>query len=328
MKKQKAYVTGATGFIGGKLVSLLVQKGIEVTCLARSPERIKHLQPLGINVVTGDITDRECVAETVQGHELVFHLAAWYEIGVPQDKEEAMRRANVTGTKNVLQAAWKSGAERIVYCSTVAALGSSGPADYVADENHPHDGRFQSLYEKTKYEAHQAAKSMQKEGAPIVMVLPGAVYGPGDTSLLAQQMRIVMQKKLMGIPKVPAIYCYTHVDDVVSGIWLAAEKGKIGEEYILAGAPLTLEKFYRAIANAAGVPVPRLRLSPRMLRLSAWIYENIPGGKIVSGGLPLSREAVAMVVEANWAFSSAKAEKELGWRARSFDDGLVETLAW
>lgn len=325
---KKAYVTGATGFIGGRLAQLLVEKKMEVTCLVRSPERIKHLKPLRIKVVTGDITDRERVAETIQGHDLVFHIAAWYEIGVPSGKESAMRLTNVTGTENVLEAAWKSGAERIVYCSTVAALGSSGPPDQMVDENHPHDGRFQSLYARTKWEAHQAAKGLIKEGAPITMVLPGAVYGPGDTSLIAQQMQLIVEEKVPAMPKAPGIYCYTHVDDVAAGLLLAAEKGRAGEAYILAGPALTMEEFHCIVAKQAGVKPPKFSIPSGMLRALAWIYENVPGGKIVSGGLPMSREAIAMTTQANWAFSSQKAEKELGWKARSFAEGLAETLEW
>ncbi|MFQ5650105.1 MAG: NAD-dependent epimerase/dehydratase family protein [bacterium] len=328
IEMKKAYITGATGFIGGRLVRLLVEKQMEVTCLVRSPEKIEHLKPLGIKVVTGDITDEERVAETIQGHDLVFHIAAWYEIGVRSGKESAMRLTNVTGTKNVLQTAWKSGAKRIVYCSTVAALGSSGPPDRIGDENHPHDGRFQSLYAKTKWEAHQTVKGLIKEGAPIVMVLPGAVYGPGDTSLITRQMRLIVNEKVPAMPKAPGIYCYTHVDDVVAGIWLAAEEGRVSEQYVLAGPALTMVEFHHVVARQAGVKPPALRIPSGVLRALAWIHDNVPGGKIVSGGMPMSREAIAMTTQANWAFSSQKAEKELGWKARSFEEGLAETLEW
>lgn len=324
----EAFVTGGTGFIGEKLVRLLVRKGVEVTCLSRSPDKAKHLEELGVEMVKGDITNRNSVKRAMDNQPLVFHLAAWYEIGVPSEKASLMRQINVEGTRNVLKIAWESGAEKIVYCSTVGALGSSGPADRIADENHTHDGRFQSIYVKTKREAHLIARDLIQRQAPIVTVLPGAVYGPGDTSFIAKQLSALQKENLSAIPDVPGILCYTHVEDVAKGMWLAAEKGKIGEEYILAGEPLTLEQFFITAASVMGVSIPRWRLPARLLRLLAWLCDHVPGGKLLTGGLPLSQEAVSMIADANWAFSSEKARQELGWRTRPLEKGLKDTKEW
>jgi nucleoside-diphosphate-sugar epimerase len=168
---------------------------------------------------------------------------------------------------------------------------------------------------------------MARRGAPVIIVLPGAVYGPGDESALARQLRCIAAGRARAIPAAAGVFPYTHVDDVVEGMLLAWEKGRPGESYLLAGENLSLEEFYQQAARAAGVKPPRWRLPRGLTRLLSWWYDFLPGGELLTGGLPMSREAVAMVLDANWAYSSAKAQKELGWRARSFQEGLADTLA-
>lgn len=326
-KQKKVYVTGATGFIGEKLVQSLVQKGYKTTCLVRSPDKAKHLESLNVSIVKGDITNRKQVQKTIQDHSTIYHLAAWYEIGVPASKETLMRTINVAGTKNVLEEAWKSGAERIIYCSTVGALGNSGPQGHIADEHHNHDGKFQSLYVKTKYKAHQIAERLIKKNAPLIIVLPGAVYGPGDTSLVAKQMKLIINKKLKFIPNIPSIYCYTHVNDVVNGMMLAEKKGKIGEKYILTGPPLTIKQFYQTVANQANINPPKIPIPLWIFHLIAWINKHLPADKKLIKDIPLNHETLSMM-KANWAYSSKKAQKKLGWKPRSLQQGLPETLEW
>lgn len=326
--EKRVYVTGANGFLGRALVRFLVNRGMEVTCVVRHARKAEYAKTLPVRVVEADIRDRERIRQTIAGHSLVFHLAAWFKLGVHPSQEETMRAINVSGTRNVLEEAWRSGAERIVYCSTVGALGSSGPAGRLGNEEQAHDGRFQSLYVKTKHEAHLAAKELAGKGAPIVLVLPEAAYGPGDTGIVAQQLLVALKGRMTAVPAVPGIYCYTYIEDVVHGLWLAAEKGRIGQSYVLAGPALELAEFYAKVAVHAGVAPPRRRIPPRLLRAMAYVLDAIPGGRAIANGKPLNREAVAMITEANWAFSAAKAESELGWHARTVEEGLDETLNW
>jgi dihydroflavonol-4-reductase len=325
---RNVFVTGATGFIGGHLAELLLQKGCVVTCLARDPQRIGRLADLPVRIVEGDIRDRRRVAQVIGGHEWVFHLASWFQIGVPRSAEAEMRDTNVGGTQCVLEEAWKAGASRIVYGSTVGALGSSGPLGRVADEAQLHDGRFQCLYVKTKHEAHRAARALIRDGAPVTIVMPEAVYGPGDRGIVAQQMALLMAGKMTAIPDVSGVYCYTHVHDTVDGYWRAAEHGRLGREYILAGQALTLAEFYEAVARRAGVAAPARRIPVRVLLAMAWAAEIVPGVQSLTAGRPIHREAISMIAHANWHFSAERAKTELGWSARPFEDGLDETLAW
>jgi nucleoside-diphosphate-sugar epimerase len=137
-----------------------------------------------------------------------------------------------------------------------------------------------------------------------------------------------MAGKMPAIPDVPGVYCYTHVDDVVDGFWRAAERGRIGREYILAGHPLTLAEFYEVVARHSGVPAPAGRIPVRVLKAMAWAAERIPGTRSLTAGRPIHREAISMIANANWHFSAKRAKTELGWSVRRFEDGLDETIAW
>lgn len=320
----KVFVTGATGFLGGRLVTRFLSENHEITCLVRSPEKVRSLPwSSRVRLVTGDLSNIELLEREVVHFDVLFHLAAMYDVDIPESKKVEMRRANVDGTRNILEIAWKNRIPKILYCSTVGALGSSGPPGHLADEIHSHDGRFQSAYVQTKHEAHLIASKLMSRGAPIVTVLPGAVYGPGDKSIISKQIDLVRSGKIYAIPAAPGILAYTHVDDVVEGMVLAVSKGKIGEMYILAGPTLTLRGFYRAIARRLNrrpswvlVPTPALKVTSK-------IYAKSPFLRRLLGPLPLGPESIAMITQANWNFSAEKARKELGWKARGIDEGLA-----
>lgn len=328
MDRRRAFVTGATGFIGRALVSFLIRQGLEVTCLVRNPTSARGLEAEGVRLVEGDITDRARVAKTIGGHNVAFHLASWLEIGLPRAKRPAMRHVNVTGAANVLEEAWRHGVERIVHCSSVGALGSSGPPGHVGTEDHPHDGHFPCHYVRTKYEALQVARRLIAAGAPIVNVLPQPAYGPGSVKIVDKQMWLTMQGRMSAVPDVHAAYGYVYIDDVAMGLWLAAERGRIGESYILAGPLISLLRFYQLVAEHAGVAAPRKRVSARVLRFLAWANDHIPGALMLTSGPFVNRESVAMITKANWAFSAEKARRELGWEARTLEEGLPKTLGW
>ena len=176
----RAFVTGATGFLGGRLVPRLRARGDEVVALVRDPSRATGLDA---ELVRGDLSDRTRLAEPMRGADAVFHLAAVYKVGIPKSERAAMFEANVRDTENVLDAAVDAGVARIVYVSTVNAFGNTHGR--IVDETYERAGDdFVSAYDETKYRAHLAAKERIARGAPIVIVQPGAIYGPGDHSEL------------------------------------------------------------------------------------------------------------------------------------------------
>jgi len=323
--RRSAFVTGGTGSIGSPLVRLLRRRGFSVTSLGR---RSVHTDDPGIRHIAGDVADREVVRRSIGGHSLVFHLAADFALGVSRRDAARMQVTNVVGTRTVLQEAWRAGAAKIVHCSSIGALGSSGPPGAVADETHPHDGRFQSVYVRTKREGHLVARELARSGAPLVIALPGAAYGPGVSSILTRQIAAIAAGRMGAAPRVSGIHSYTYVDDLVEGLCAVAEAGRIGEEYILAGPPVAFEDFCRTVAQAAGTDPPRMWISPWLLRLLSWLHDWVPGARRLLGKRPLSREEVAMIADANWAVSSGKARSELGFHARTLAEGLPETLQW
>ena len=176
----RAFVTGGTGFLGSRVVARLRERGDEVLALVRAPERARGLDA---RLVRGDLSDRARLAEAMHGCDAVFHAAARYEVGVPSSERGAMVAANVTGTENVLDAAGDAGVARIVYVSTVNAFGNT--RGRIVDETYERQqGEWLSVYDETKYLAHRAAVERIGRGAPIVIVQPGAIYGPGDHSEL------------------------------------------------------------------------------------------------------------------------------------------------
>ena len=187
-------MTGATGFIGGTVARQLRDRGDDVVCLVRSPEKAGKLTEIGCELVSGDLGDRDAMRAGMQGCDGVIHAAAMYEVGIPKSQHPAMHEANVVGTENVLGAAKEAGIPKIVYVSTCGAFGNTHHE--IVDETYEHPGKdFTSYYEETKVEAHKVAKRMIAEGLPCTIVQPGGVYGPGDTSQLADLLEQFLERE-------------------------------------------------------------------------------------------------------------------------------------
>jgi len=318
----RAFVTGATGFIGGHVARRLVSSGWDVTALARSPERGGPLRELGVTLVPGDVTEPSSLAGPIAKADAVFHLAAWYQLGVTDRMR--MFQINVKGTENVMQAAWDAGVPKVVYCSSCAVLGVH-EAGVIPDETVKHSGRFTSVYEETKWMAHERVREFVSEGVPIVSVLPSAVYGPGDTSVLGVLMRFYAKGWLIACPFMEAGVSWVRVEDVADGFLLAHDKGRVGEDYILAGDNATIREMLTRIAPLTGTRVPRFSVGNRLMRLSmplspivGRILKQPPG--IVRDGM----EGLSGSIE----FSSEKARRELGYAFRSVEEGMPETVEW
>lgn len=319
----KVFATGGTGFIGGELVSQLRARGDEVFCLVRDPERADRLQRLGCELVPGDLADEGAIRRGMEGCEAVIHAAAMYEVGIPEARRAAMREANVGGTERVLRAALEAKVEKVVYVSTVGVFGNT--RGRIVDESyeHPADG-FTSCYEETKWEAHQVAKRMIGEGLPCVIVQPGGVYGPGDTSSIGQLLDQFLAGRMPLMPFPQLGICLTHVEDVAAGILLALDGGEPGEAYVLSGPAVTMREAVEVVARLADRHPPRGAIPTALLKAL------IPVGPLVGrlmGQPPNLRELIASADGVTFWASYEKAQRELGYEPRGLEDGLRALLA-
>jgi dihydroflavonol-4-reductase len=312
-------VTGATGFIGTQLVRQLVVAGHQVVALARRPGAAQDLVALGVAVHQGDVTEKESMRAAMAGADGVFHVAGWYRVGV-RDTGPAWR-TNVDGTRNVLELLRDLGIPRGVYTSTVAVFGDT--RGRVVDEGYYRGGPWLSTYDRTKWAAHyEVAVPFVEAGLPLVIVQPGAVYGPGDPSPTGEALRAFLRRRQLFVPQGMAL-CWGHVADTARGHVLAMERGRSGESYILAGPAHTLLEALTVASRITGIPVPPLRLRPALLKglaATAGLLERL----VVPP--TLSAEYLRIAAGATYLGSSAKAQRELGFAARPLEAGLRETL--
>ncbi|HEX5910436.1 MAG TPA: SDR family NAD(P)-dependent oxidoreductase, partial [Thermoleophilaceae bacterium] len=264
----KVFVTGATGFIGGRMTHLLAGRGDEVTALVRDPAKADDLAAAGVRLIQGDLTSLEAIEEGVRGADAVVHGAAVYKVGIPAAERDDMFDANVRGTARVLDAAIEANVPRIVYVSSVVAFGDTEGATVTEDHVRPHR-RFSSFYEETKVLAHEIADERITRGAPIVMVQPGGVYGPGDHSQLGTMIHQAATGKLKMKMLPEAGYLLAYVDDVAAGILGALDAGEIGESYVLGGECVTMGELVDRAAAAAGRKGPRATMPTPLIKASA-----------------------------------------------------------
>lgn len=318
----KVFVTGGTGFIGGEAVRQLRARGDEVACLARNPEKGRPLADLGCEVVEGDLSDAEAIRTGMRGCDAVIHAAAVYEVGIPASERPAMREANVGGTEQVLRTALEEKIPKVVYVSTVGAFGNTHGE--TVDESYEHPGkRFTSYYEETKWEAHQVAKRMITAGLPCTIVQPGGVYGPGDTSAIADFIDQFLAHRMPLIPFPDLGICLAHVEDVAGGILAALDRGKPGEAYVLSGPAVTMRDAVETVAKVTGRKAPKRALPTPLMKAMVPIGPLV--GKMM-GQPPNLRELISSADGVTFWASYDKAAKELGYSPRPVEEGLRQTL--
>lgn len=318
----RAFVTGATGFIGGRLARKLRERGDEVVALVRSPEKAAELKDVGCELVQGDLGDVGAIRQGVQGCDAVFHAAAAYKVGIPASERPAMYEANVTGTENVLDAAIEAGVKRIVYVSTIGVFGNTKGA--VVDENYERtDKNWLSVYDETKYLSHEIAIDRIAQGAPVIIVQPGGVYGPGDHSEIANIIDQIKTGKLKMIPFGDTGLNFVYIDDVIDGILLAHDKGRIGESYVLGGERMTIRQAIQKISDYLGKKPPKRDLPVGLVKAVA------PLGPLLGpmmGFPPNFRELISTSNGVTYWATDDKARAELGYSPRATDEGLPLTL--
>lgn len=275
-----------------------------------------------MTIVPGDVTEPSSLAGPMRRADAVFHLAAWYQLGVSDRMR--MFQINVKGTENVMRAAAEADVARIVHCSSVAALGTH-EAGEIPDETVRHSGRFGSVYEETKWIAHEKVREMASEGLPVLAVMPGAVYGPGDSSILGVLLRFYAKGWLIALPFQDAGVSWVRVEDVADGMIAAHDKGRFGEDYILGGDNATIGELLHRLAPLTGIRAPRFSIGKRMMRMS------MPFAPVVSKMLKQPAGIVRDGMESlrgSIEFSSEKARRELGYVFRSVEEGMPEVVAW
>lgn len=319
----KVFLTGGTGFIGGEVVRRLRGRGDEVACLVRSPEKGAKLSELGCELVGGDLGDERAIRRGMEGCDAVIHAAAVYEVGIPPSERPAMREANVGGTERVLGAALELGVPKVVYVSTVGVFGNTHGR--IVDESYEHPAKeFTSAYEETKWEAHQVAKRLIDDGLPCVIVQPGGVYGPGDTSSIAQLLDQFLSGKMPMIPFPELGICLTHVEDIAGGILLGLDKGRPGEAYVISGPAVTVREAIDVVAAATGRKAPKRAIPTPLMKAMIPIGPLV--GKVM-GQPPNLRELISSAEGVTFWASYDKAKRELGYEPRGLEEGLRAMLA-
>jgi len=328
-----AFVTGATGFLGSHVARVLAEQGAELRLLVRPTSDLRNLDGLNADRsadrVVGDLRDAASIEKALSGCDVVFHVAADYRLWV-RDPDE-MYRSNVEGTRSLLEAARKQGVRRVVYTSSVATMGftSNFSANHgnVADEQSP-VGIEDMIghYKRSKFMAEQVAVEAARSGVDVVIVNPTTPIGERDIKPTPTGRIVVdfLKRKFpayveTGLNLVDATEC-------ARGHVQALEKGRSGERYILGGENLTLKQILDRLAAITGLPSPTVKL-PYIFALAAGVVDEMVTGRVLGREPRATIDAVRMGRKMMFV-SSAKAERELGWRTVPVDGALRRSVEW
>jgi dihydroflavonol-4-reductase len=320
----RVFITGATGFLGSHVARVLSQHGAELRVLARPSSRTGNLDGLNAERISGDLRDQESLRKGMGGCELVFHVAADYRLWARDPQE--IYRSNVDGTRNLLQAARAAGVRRVVHTSSVATIGFAGNGR-VADETSPASlAGMIGAYKRSKFMAEQAAFAAARAGMDVVVVNPTTPIGERDIKPTPTGRIIVDFLKRKFPAYVETGLNLVDVGECARGHLAAAEKGRSGERYILGGENLTLKQILDRLAAITGLPSPTLKL-PYAVAFVAGAFDTLVSGVILRREPRVTLDSVRMGRKAMFA-SSAKAERELGWKIVPVDDARRRAVEW
>lgn len=320
------FVTGGTGFLGRQLVKELSSFDEEIHLLVREKSNIKGIGNKSCKIFIGDVTKLHTIKEAMKGCRTVFHMASLVKIWVRDPGE--FYQINVEGLKNVMECSLEEGVTKFVYTSSFMALGPSynktNNEETLHDPHHLHNP-----YEETKYLADQLIPQYLNKGLPAVTVYPCVIYGPGEITEGNLVVRIILDflhKKIPGtLGNGSKVWNYVFISDVVKGHLLAREKGKIGQKYILGGENISMKGFFAVLEELTGINAPRYHIPFAVAKLSAW-WEVLLAS--LSGKAPKHTPSVIEIYKHDWAYSSEKAEHELGYTHIPLREGLERTLNW
>lgn len=328
---KKILVTGASGFLGGKLCHALLAAGHSVRAFVRRTSDITSLTSDfttdSLEIAYGDVTDLSSLVDACSGCHVIFHTAALVEPWLPDPSR--FFSVNVGGLKNVLEAYKKTDSiKRVIYTSSYFALGCTD--GYVADEKQVHDGKmYCTEYEKSKAFADTIAMQAASEGIPIILLYPGVIYGPGKITAGNIVARILIERfngRLPGyIGNGNDKNSFCHINDVVNGHISAMHNGKLGERYLLTGENASFKHVFDIAAIITNSKRPWVHIPLWSVEIYGWILVFIAH---ITGKLPLISYPTVKVLRHQWAYSYEKARKELGYSPRSLNEGLTEMLQW
>ena len=311
------FLTGATGFVGSAVAHQLLEQGHQVNAIIRYPQKAVELKKLGADLYVGDVTDKESMRAAMQGVDGVYHIAGWYKIGAHKDRDRG-KKVNVQGSQNVFELMKELKIRKGVYTSTLAI--NSDTHGKLVDETYRFTGKHISEYDRTKAVAHELAKNFIADGLPLVIVMPGLIYGPGDTSTVRTNIIDLLKGKLPLLPTHTAM-CWAYIEDIAQGHILAMEKGKPGETYIIAGEYETLQDAFRIASQITGSHAPA---SIPYQILNAMAIMAKPFDLILPE--TYTSEGLRVIAGATYIGDNSKAKRELGYKPRSFRQGWEETI--
>jgi len=320
----KAFVTGATGFLGTHVARVLAEQGAGLRLLVRPTSNLKNLEGLPAETAMGDLRDAASLEKAMSGCEVVFHVAADYRLWV-QDPAE-MYRSNVEGTRAVLEAARKNGVRCVVYTSSVATIGFTGNG-HPADEDSPVAlADMIGHYKRSKFMAEQVALEAGRAGMRVVTVNPTTPVGEQDIKPTPTGRIVVDFLKGKFPAYVETGLNLVDVRECALGHVEALERGKSGQRYILGGENLTLKQILDKLGAISGVPSPRVKL-PYFVAYAAGLVDQTVSGRLLHREPRATVETVRMGKKKMWA-SSGKAERELGWKILPADNALRRAVEW
>jgi dihydroflavonol-4-reductase len=321
---KRSLLTGATGFVGAAVLRRLLTAGHSVRALVRKDSPRSNLAGLEVECVEGDLRDAESVGRAMAGIDAVFHVAADYRLWARDPQE--IRRSNLEGTRHVMEAALRARVARVVYTSSVATLlprPDGSPAD---ETDRVAEDAAIGVYKQSKVAAEALVRRMVAErGLPAVIVNPSTPIGPRDIKPTPTG-RIIIEAALGRMPGyVDTALNLVHVDDVAAGHLAAFERGRVGETYILGGENVALARMLTEIARIAGRRPPRLSIPRRAVYPIALFAE---AAARLTGREPFVTLDGLRMAKHRMVFSSAKAERELGYKSRPYGEALAEAVAW
>lgn len=320
----KAFITGATGFLGSHVARVLAEQGADLRLLVRPTSNLKNLEGLKAETATGDLRDPASLEKAMSGCEVVFHVAADYRLWVRDPAE--MYRSNVEGTRSILEAARKNGVRCVVYTSSVATIGFTGNGRPANEDSPVSLADMIGHYKRSKFMAEQIAMEAGRSGMRVVTVNPTTPVGEQDVKPTPTGRIVVDFLKGKFPAYVDTGLNLVDVRECARGHVAALEKGKTAERYILGGEDLTLKQILDKLGMIAGLPSPKVKL-PYFVAYAAGLVDETVSGRLMGREPRATVETVRMGKKKMWA-SSDKAERELGWKPVPADDALRRAVDW